>query len=62
MIHPFFQKSGVFKKFQPFGFLNWRMPRTHSAWIDRVQKTKYPCKKVRFIHFRVKSLSYTKSE
>jgi hypothetical protein len=33
----FFSKSGVWKKWQVFGFLNWRMSWTHGACVDSVK-------------------------
>jgi hypothetical protein len=36
----FFQKAGFEKSDQLFGFLNWRMPGTHGACVDKAQKAK----------------------
>jgi hypothetical protein len=39
IIYPFFQKKGILKIPPPLLFTNWRMSGTHSAWVDRVQKS-----------------------
>jgi hypothetical protein len=63
---PFFlKKAALEKNRQLFGFLDWRMPLTHGACVDRVQKTNFSNQNVIFIYsytlHRVKSLLYTKS-
>jgi hypothetical protein len=46
MVHAFFWKNDFLKIRQLSSVLNWRMPGTHSACVNRAQK----CKKVKLEH------------